>query len=90
VDDPTSNATYSISLRLIRTTTEYAYVGVPVEGDVVRPDAGGVGRIDPDELIRRALEIGQNPEVVWYREDRSVGPHPMQKAPDADEVRYPI
>ena len=43
---PEGDATYSISLRLRRVTVEYAYVNVPIVGDVVKPDEQGVNRID--------------------------------------------
>jgi hypothetical protein len=82
-------ATYSISLRLRRTTTEYAYVSVPVVGDLVKPDEQGVGRIDVEALTQWAVEMGRRPEVVWYRETEQIKPHPLQKDPDLDERRYP-
>lgn len=85
---PEGEATYSISLRLRRVTVEYAYVNVPVVGDVVKPDEQGVGRIDVAELTRRAVEMGRRPEVFWYREEQRVEPHPLQKAPEPGESRY--
>jgi hypothetical protein len=89
MDRPEPEATYSISLRLRRITVEYAYVNVPVVGDVVKPDEQGVGRIDGAELTRRAVEMGQRSEVAWYREEQRVEPHPLQKAPEAGERRFP-
>ncbi len=35
---PEGEATFSIGVRLMRTTVEYAYVSVPVVGDPVKPD----------------------------------------------------
>lgn len=90
MDQPAPEATYSISLRLRRVTVEYAYANVPVVDDVVRPDEQSVGRIDVAELTRRAIEMGQRPEVVWYREDQQIEPHPIQKAPEENESRFPF
>ena len=90
MDDPAPGATYSVSLRLRRVTVEYAYVNVPIVDEVVKPDGEGVGRIDFAELTRRALEMGVEPEVVWYREDRSIEPHPLQKSPEEGEARFPF
>lgn len=90
MDRPEPGASYSISLRLRRITVEYAYVNVPVVGDVVKPDEQGLGRIDVAELTRRAIEMGQRPEVAWYREEQRVEPHPLQKAPEDDERRFPF
>jgi hypothetical protein len=90
MDTPASEATYSISLRLRRITVEYAYVNVPIAGDVVKPDAQGVGRIDVEEMTRRAVAMGDRPEVVWYLEEQRIEPHPLQKAPEGSEQRYPF
>lgn len=55
-----------------------------------KPDEQGVGRIDGAKPSRRAIEMGQKPEVVWYREEQRVEPHPLQKAPEAGEKRFPF
>ena len=82
---PEGEAIYlvSVSWRLMRTTVEYAYVSVPIAG-MVRPDAQGVGRIDAEAMGRRAVDLGQSPEVVWYREEERIDLHPLQKAPAPD------
>ena len=82
---PEGEAIYSVSWRLRRTTVEYAYVTVPVAGNIVRPDAQGVNRIDSEAMGRRAVDLGQSPEVVWYREAERIDLHPEQKAPEPDE-----
>ena len=86
---PEREATYSIVMRLRRTTAEYAFVNVPVVGDLVRSDEKGVGRIDVTLMTKKAVEMGQEPEVVWYREEQRLEPHPVQKAPEPGESRYP-
>lgn len=87
--------TYSISLRLRRTTVEYAYVSVLVtdenmqtddEGNVVL-DGQGHARLDPEKMVLQATEIARRPTVTWYRESEHIEPHPVQKAPEADEQR---
>jgi hypothetical protein len=90
MDDPAPGATYSVSLRLRRVTVEYAYVNVPIVDEVVKLDEKGVGRIDPSELTRRALAMGLEPEVVWYREDQSIELHPIQQSPHEGELRFPF
>ena len=87
---PEGAETFSISLRLRRVTVEYAYVNVPVVDDVVKPDEQGVNRIDFAELTRKAIEMSQSPEVVWYREEQKTEPHQVQKAPDDGEKRFPF
>jgi hypothetical protein len=83
---PDGEAIYldSVSWRLMRTTVEYAYVSVPVAG-MVRPDAQGVGRVDADAMAQRAVDLGQSPDVVWYREQQRIDLHPLQKEPAPDE-----
>lgn len=88
MESPGGSAMYSISLRLRRTTVEYAYVSVPVDDAIVRPDESGVGRIDAERMTAVAVQFGGRPEVVWYPEDRDIVPHPMQKAPEPGEDRY--
>jgi hypothetical protein len=77
--------TYSVSWRLQRIRTEYAYVRVPVTDEVIKVDEKGTGRIDADKMAQRALELAQSPAVEWYPEDQRVQLHPMQKAPDPGE-----
>lgn len=89
MDRPEGEAIYSVSWRLRRITVEYAYVSVPVADEMVRADERGVGRIDVQAMTRYAVQMGQLPEVVWYREEQRVEPHPIQKAPEPDERRYP-
>lgn len=89
-----SPKTYSISLRLRRTTIEYAYVSVLVTGDIMQADdegnilqdANGHARIDPQKMVLRATELARRPTVTWYRESEQIEPHPIQKAPEADEM----
>lgn len=74
--------TYSISLRMRRTTVEEAYVSVPVDERVLReaPDNPGTFSIDTDRLwaegARRAAEAD-----TWSAEAREITPHPVQQAP---------
>ena len=71
-----------VSLRLRRITFEYAYINVRSVDIVVKPDEQGVNCIDDGELTRKAIEMSQNPEVVWYREQPIIEPHPLQNAPN--------
>ena len=73
--------TYFVSFRLQRTTTEFAFVSVPVTGDLMveRPD--GTGRIDVDRMVQRAVEMGQASGVLWQLEEEEIRPHPIQTAP---------
>jgi hypothetical protein len=73
--------TYSISLRLRKTTTEEAFVRVPVTGELIVWQADGTGRIDSDKLIHRAIEIGKDSGIGWQREGEVVEPHPIQTPP---------
>lgn len=77
--------TYSVSFRLQRTTTEYAYVSVPVTSDLVVEQADGTGQLNVDEMIERAIQLGRVPEVHWFPENQSMQAHPTQKAPEPDE-----
>jgi hypothetical protein len=48
----------------MRTTVDYAYVSVPIAGDMVRPDAQGVNRIEAEAMRRRAVDLGRSPEFL--------------------------
>ena len=85
---PEGVATYSISVRLRRTTVDYAYVNVPVVGDLVKPDDQGVGRLD-EASATSGRRDGHEAQVVWYREARQVEPHPSKQGPEPGESRYP-
>jgi hypothetical protein len=73
--------TYSISFRLRRTTTEVAFVSVPVTEDLMIAQPDGTGRIDVGKMVQRAIEIGEAPGVEWHAEDQRVEPHPIQTPP---------
>jgi hypothetical protein len=88
MDKPPSQAIYSVSWRLMRTTVEYAYVGVPVADEMVKPDEQGVNRIDVKAMSDRAIELGHRHEVVWYLEEQKIELHSVQKAPDESENRF--
>ena len=47
----------------------------------------GVNRIDGGELTRKAIEMSQGSDVVWYREQQIIEPHPLQNAPHEGEER---
>jgi hypothetical protein len=76
--------TYSVSVRLQRITTEFAFVSVPVSDDLVIQQPDGSGRLNAAKLMERALQLGQAPEVMWRLEDRQVQLHPVQTPPDMD------
>jgi hypothetical protein len=76
---PTS---FSISVRLQRTTTEEAYLSVPVDGAIMQDQlaSDGSSRIDPDKLWAEAIRLAEA-SADWMTETRDVTPHPIQQAP---------
>jgi mannose/fructose-specific phosphotransferase system component IIA len=77
----TSGPPYSVSFRLLRTTTEYAFVSVPLTADLTIAQPGGNGRIDVDKMVQRAVEMAKTSVVSWQQEEQHVEPHPVQMAP---------
>ena len=73
--------TFSVQIRLCRTTIEYGYVSVEVTPDLIGLD----GKLDSEGLFRRALEWGQEPQMVWYGEEHIVEPHPVQQQREPHE-----
>jgi hypothetical protein len=80
VDDPVV-PTCSVSFRLQRTTTEVAFVSVPVTADLRIEQPDGTGRIDVAKMVQRAIEMGQAAGVEWQPESQRVQPHPIQTPP---------
>lgn len=74
---------YSVSVRLQRTTVEERYISVPITNAVMRaePDPDGSRRLDPEKILAAAIELGHD-DTDWLPEDREVTIHPIQKAPD--------
>lgn len=72
---------YSVSFRLQRTTTEAAFVSVPVTADLMVRQPDGTGRIDVAKMVQRAVEMGQAPSVAWQIEGEQIQPHPIQSPP---------
>jgi len=77
--------TTSILFRLQRTTTEEAFVSVPITPDLLVEDGEGAARLDLPALLQRAVELGHGAGVRWRLEAQSLQPHPVQKPPDTDE-----
>jgi hypothetical protein len=75
---------YSISVRLRRTTLEYAFVSVPVDEHIweQHPDEPKKQRVNADKVVETAKRMGSDPGVLWAREsDPVIEPHPWQIAP---------
>jgi hypothetical protein len=83
-----ATAIYWVSFRLQRTTTEVAFASVPVTADLIMEQHDGTGRIDTTKLVKRAVEMGQEPAVVWQAESQQVQPHPIQMSPPKSEDRH--
>ncbi|MFD3524231.1 hypothetical protein [Streptomyces sp. NPDC058653] len=81
--------TYSVSVRLRRTTVEERYVSVPISESVMRTerDEDGARGLDAEKIFAAAIELGRDDDG-WAAEEREVTVHPIQKAPD--EVRPPL
>jgi hypothetical protein len=84
--DPMADAeqqprTYSVSVRLQRTTLEFAFVSVPVSPDVVIAEPDGTGALDVEKLFARAIAMGREPGCVWETESQDVQMHPIQMPP---------
>lgn len=72
---------YSVSFRLQRTTTEFAFVSVPITPDLMVEKPDGTGRIDVAKMVLRAMELGQAAGVAWHPEGQEIQPHPIQTPP---------
>jgi hypothetical protein len=71
----------SIQIRLRRTTIEYGFVSVEVTPDLIGMD----GKLDSEELFRRAVEFSKEAQMIWYEEERIVEPHPIQRPRELHE-----
>ena len=80
--DPSTSA-YSVSFRLQRTTTETAFVKVPVTADLMIEQPDGTGRIDVGRMVARALSS-------WdvARMSRAVGISTGSTPSDSDGTRW--
>ena len=67
--------TYSISVRLQRTTTEETYLSVPVDDAIMQdePAADGTNRIDPGKLWAEAIRLAEQ-STNWTIEDQQGSP----------------
>lgn len=83
-DSSGTQPTYSVSVRLQRTTTEECFVAVPVTSDVLKPQAHEDGEysLDTEKLFAAVIELGQRSET-WSVESQHVALHPIQMAPSA-------
>jgi len=69
-----SKKTYSIRVRVRRTTHEYADISVPLEGHVDLND-----HVDADEVFATALRLAESSDIQWKPDGiLSFEPHPIQ------------
>ncbi|MGE3768794.1 MAG: hypothetical protein AB7L94_41470 [Kofleriaceae bacterium] len=75
-DDPPR--TYSIAVRIRRTTVEFVHVRVPITDDVVVDD-----HLDPDKVFAAAIEIGKTDASIRWLSDEApvIEIHPLQTPP---------
>ena len=73
--------TYSVRFRLQRTTTEVASISVPWTEDLTLRRADGSQGIDVEKVVRRAIQLGQSPDVDWQQEQSKIELHPIQPPP---------
>jgi hypothetical protein len=79
---------YSVQFRLQRVTSEYCYINVPVTHDLMIPQPDGSAKLDVNRLVARAAELSNASGVTWYPEEKTVGPHPIQKPMEPGEERF--
>jgi len=83
---------YSILVRVQRTTTEEAYVSVPVDEAIMQPEptADGTLRVDVHKLWAEAVRLAGEYDQ-WVVEDLHIAPHPTQQAPPriAEQLQKP-
>jgi hypothetical protein len=70
--------TYSLTLRVRRTTYEDAYVSVPVTSAILKQKEDGTLGIDFEAFVAEAVRISQDPRVEWKVEEHKTEPHPIQ------------
>lgn len=83
---PEPPSSYSIALRVQRTTIEYAYLRIPITEAVVDEQPNGSGRINAEKLVAEGQRMAQSPEMIWYSESQTIEPHPWQQAPSESEL----
>jgi len=87
----TQARTYSVSVRLRRTTIEEAFVSVAITTDMWKaPDNQGRAFLDGEKAMSEALDMGSDPETIWTLEGEPlVEHHPIQKAPPHAQLPKP-
>jgi hypothetical protein len=76
--------TYSIALRLRRTTHEDVYVSVPVTAAITEERPDGTRGINFDALVAQGVQISQDPKAEWKVESALTECHPIQQRPPDD------
>lgn len=72
---------YSVQLRVKRTTIEDAYISVPVTQDIMKPQPDDKGNysIDFDAFVKKGVELAANSQVDWKVEQVSTVAHDVQQ-----------
>jgi hypothetical protein len=71
--------TYSIQLRMQRTTTEHAFLSVPVTSDILDFQPDGTARINAEKMMAAAVKLAAAPMTEWIIEETAIQPHPIQR-----------
>jgi len=80
--------TYSISLRLRRTTVEDGYVSVPLTSAITKLADDGTSRIDTDAFVQEAMRLSEDPRVEWRVEKVTTEGHPIQQPRPDDRTTF--
>jgi len=80
--------TYSITLRLRKTTFEDGYVSVPLTSAITKLGDDGTTRIDTDAFLREAMRLSEDPRVEWRVENVTTEGHPMQQPRPDDRTTF--
>lgn len=80
-DEDENPRTYSIAVRIRRTTVEFVHVRVPVTDAVVTDD-----RLDGEKIFAAAIEIGKTAQLAWLSDEApTIDVHPLQTpSPELD------
>jgi hypothetical protein len=81
-NEESPEAAFSISYRLLRTTTENAFVNVPVTSSLMIKQEDGSKKLDVEKVSNQAIQFGKQFAQEWQPEDCKVEIHPIQTPPD--------
>ncbi len=78
--------TFTCQVRVQRATVEYGYVNIALSPEIISDD----NNINAQKIIKAALILAEQQNMVWYPESQKLDLHPEQQPREKGEESFDV